>query len=45
MLYSDIDWEVVENSKRDYRDDVIAFNRDMIRKQGFKNSGPNQVQV
>ena len=45
MLYFDIDWEEVENSKRDHRDDVKAFNRDMLRKWAFKNSGQNQVQV
>ena len=44
MLYFDIDWEVVENSKKDHRDDAQAFNRDMIRKWAYKNPGPNQVQ-
>ena len=45
MLYFDIDWEMVENSKKDHKDDVQAFNRDMIRKWAYKNAGPNQVQV
>ena len=45
MLYLDIDWEEVENSKKDHRDDVKAFNRDKLRKWAYKNSGPNQAQV
>ena len=45
MLYFDIDWEEVENSKKEHREDVKAFNRDMLRKWAYKNSGPNQAQV
>ena len=45
MLYFDIDWEMVENSKKDHKDDVQAFNRDMLRKWAYKNAGRNQVQV
>ena len=43
MLHLDIDWEDLENLK--VKQNVAAFNRDVIIKWAFKNSSPEQVQV
>ena len=45
MLYLDIDWEVLENRKVKHRENVAAFNRDVIIKWAYKNPSPQQVKV
>ena len=45
MKYMGIEWETLENLKRQHREDVQAFSRDVIRKWCYMNSGPDQIQV
>ena len=45
MKYMGIEWETLENLKRQYRDDIQGFSRDIIRKWCYMNPGPDQVKV
>ena len=45
MKYMCMDWETLENLKRQHRDDIQGFSRDVFRKWCYMNSGPNQVKV
>ena len=45
MKYLGIEWETLENLKRQHREDVQAFSRDVIRKWCYMNSGPDQIEV
>ena len=45
MKYMGIEWATLENLKRQHRDDIEAFSRDVIRKWCYTNSGPDQKEV
>ena len=46
MKHMDINWETLQNLKREYREDIEAFSRDVIRKWSNKrSSGPDQIKV
>ena len=45
MKYMNIEWEDLENLKIENKGDTHAFNRDVLRKWCYMNSGPNQVEV
>ena len=43
--YLGIEEETIKNFKAEKRDDAEAFNRSVIRRWAYKNSGPSQKQV
>ena len=45
VLYFGMDWEDLENLKAKHREDVIAFNRDVIKKWAYKNRSSQQVKI
>ena len=45
MKYMGIDWETLENLRRENKEDAQAFSRGVIRKWCYMNSGPDQVKV
>ena len=45
IKYMGIEWETLENLKRENKDDAQAFSRDVIRKWRYMNSGPDEVKV
>ena len=45
MKYLGIEWETLENLKRENKDDAQAFSREVIRKWCYMNYGPDEVKV
>ena len=45
IKYMGIESETLDNLKRQHREDVQAFSRDVIRKWCYMNSGPDQIEV
>ena len=45
MKYIGIEWETLENLKRENKDDAQAFSRDVMRKWFYMKSGPDEIKV
>ena len=45
MKYLGIEWETLENLKRENKEHAQAFSREVIRKWCYMNSGPDEVKV
>ena len=46
LTYMGIEWEMLQNLRREHREEIEAFNRDVIRRWcNKKSSGPDQIGV
>ena len=43
--YLDLDEETIKNLEEENKNDVEAFNREVLKKWEYKNNGSNQVKV